>query len=81
MRTGRAHGTHKYLIPNPWSCKNIVRVIKGHRLAQAAVRWAGRWEQDVIVSRGQGQVMSQEFQDRLEKLTGDLIAQESMTSP
>lgn len=41
----------------------------------------GRWEQDVIVSRGQGQVMSQEFQDRLEKLTGDLIAQESMTSP
>lgn len=58
-----------------------MRVIKGHRLAQAAVRWAGRWEQDVIVSRGQGQVMSQEFQDRLEKLTGDLIAQESMTSP
>lgn len=43
--TDRAYELHKYLITSLCCCKNIVWQIKGHRLAQAAGGWAGKWEQ------------------------------------
>ena len=44
LTTGRSCGPHKIFD----SCKNTVWKIKGHRLAQATVCWASKWEQGVL---------------------------------
>lgn len=64
MTTGRAMRPHKYLI----GAKTQHWKIKAQRLMQAAVSWAGKWEQGVPCFQRSGSSRQQK------RLIGDLTA-------